>query len=67
MENLRINIFNKLKSKCKEFEFYSVAMNESTDAAQVAIFIRGTVRDCATLDKLAQVVLQVQHEEQVCI
>ncbi|GFS93516.1 hypothetical protein NPIL_246231 [Nephila pilipes] len=42
-ESRKIDIFNKLKCKCKKFEFHSAAIDESTDAtfsAQVDIFIR---------------------------
>lgn len=59
VEDLATDIFNKLKSKCKKFEFYSVAMDESTDAtdtAQVAIFIRGVDRDFSIVEELASVV-----------
>ncbi|XP_035224841.1 glutamate receptor ionotropic, kainate 1-like [Stegodyphus dumicola] len=48
IEDVATYIFSKLKSKGKQFEFYSVAMDESidvTDTAQVAIFIHGVDRD----------------------
>ena len=53
------DIFNKLKSKCKEFEFYSLVMDKSTDAAdtaQQAIFIPYVDRDFTIVEELARIV-----------
>lgn len=35
----------QLKDKCKDFVGYSIAIDESTDIAQLAVFIRGANED----------------------
>lgn len=59
VEDLSANILNSFKLKCKDFAFYSIAVDESTDAtdtAQVAIFIRGVDNSFSIVEELAGVV-----------
>ena len=54
------DIFNKLKSRCKEFKFYSVALNESkdsTDTAEVTVFICGIDTNFTIAEEAASVVV----------
>jgi hypothetical protein len=55
-EDLSGNIFSTQKSKCLNFVFCSVDMNESKDAtgtAQLAIFIHGVNKNFKIIDELA--------------
>jgi hypothetical protein len=50
------NLSNQLREKAEEFKYYSLAMDESTDStdtAQLLIFIRGTDENFAITEELA--------------
>jgi hypothetical protein len=50
------NLSNQLSEKSEEFKYYSLAMDESTDStdtAQLLIFIRGTDENFAVTEELA--------------
>jgi len=41
ISDISTNLDSQLKNKVKSFVMFSVALDESTDIAQLAIFIRG--------------------------
>ena len=54
-ENLKL----QLKNKCTDFDYFSLAFDESTDAcdtAQLAIFIRGITGNFDVIEKFAELI-----------
>jgi hypothetical protein len=47
------NLSNQLRKKAEEFKYYSLAMDQCTDTAQLLIFIRGTDENFAIIEELA--------------
>ena len=57
--DLAADVRNQCVIKCKEYEYFSVAVDESTDAkdnAQLAIFIRGINSDFAVFEEFLELV-----------
>ena len=56
IENISTNIFDKLKENSAQFEYFSLALDESNDitsTAQLLIFIRGIDKDFCVTEELA--------------
>ena len=56
IENMSLDIKEKLKSKKENFEYFSLVLDESTDihdTAQLAIFVRG-IKNVEILEKLVK-------------
>ena len=56
IENISTNMFNKLKENSSQFEYFSVALDESNDitsTAQLLIFIRGIDKQFCVTEELA--------------
>lgn len=57
-EDLGNNVVYQLKDACKDFEWFSIALDESTDvtdSAQVLLFVRGVNSDFKITEELADV------------
>ena len=58
VSDIAANLMNQLKQKVKEFCFYSLAMDESTDCrdtAQLLIYIRGVDKNFNIMNLLAAI------------